>query len=57
MLEDYDDILSVYCLMQILGIGKNTALRLVQTGEIPAKKVGGKWRIMKSEVINYLYKI
>ena len=56
MLDDYDDILSVYCLMEILGIGKNTALKLVQTGEIKAKKIGGKWRILKNDLIYYLNK-
>lgn len=54
MLEEYDDILSVDCLNHILGVGKNTTLKLLQTGQIPAKKVGHQWRILKKEVINYL---
>lgn len=56
MLEEYDDILSVFCLMEILGIGKNSALKLVQTGEIRAKKIGGKWRVLKDDLILYLNK-
>lgn len=56
MLEEYDDILSVGCLNQILGLGKNTTLKLLKTGEIPAKKVGHQWRILKKDVIQYLTK-
>lgn len=54
MLEEYDDILSVECLNQILGIGKNTTLKLLKNGEIPAKKVGHQWRILKKDLILYL---
>ena len=29
----------------ILHIGKSTAYKLIQSGELPAKKIGGKWLI------------
>lgn len=54
MLEEYDDILSSQVVSYILGIGKNVTLRLLQNGEIPAKKVGNQWRILKSDLIIYL---
>ena len=54
MLEEYDDILSSQVVSYILGIGKNVTLRLLQNGEIPAKKVGNQWRILKSDLIVYL---
>ncbi len=54
MLEEYDDILSPQVVSYILGIGKNVTLRLLQNGEIPAKKVGNQWRILKSDLIVYL---
>lgn len=54
MFEEFDDILSVECITEILGIGRNTALKLLQSGEIPAKKVGRKWRILKEDVENYV---
>lgn len=56
MLDEYDDILSVYCVMEILGIGRNLTLKLLQNGEIKAKKVGRKWRVLKRDLINYLDK-
>lgn len=54
MFDDFDELLSVDCIMEILGIGRNTALKLLQSGEIPAKKVGRKWRILKSDLEVYL---
>lgn len=32
-------------------IPKNTALRWVQNGEIPAKKIGGEWFVMLEEEV------
>ena len=49
MFDQYEDLLNVNCVMEILGIGRNTALKLLKTGEIPAKKVGREWRIVKSD--------
>lgn len=54
MLEEYEDILSARTVSYILGIGKNLTLKLLRNGEIPAKKVGNKWRILKSDLIIYL---
>lgn len=54
MFDDFDELLDVICVMQILGIGRNTALKLLGNGEIPAKKVGRQWRILKSDLESYL---
>ena len=55
MLEEYEDVLSVQMVSYILGIGKNLTLKLLQDGEIPAKRIGRKgWRILKSDLILYL---
>ena len=55
MLEEYDDALSVGELQQILGIGRNTAYTLLQTGQISAFRVGRKkWRISKASVLRYI---
>ena len=53
-LKNTPDILSLKQLQSILGIGKNTALRLVGNGEISGHKIAGKWRIFKEDVIEYL---
>ena len=31
--------------MDILGVGKNTMYRLLKSGELPAVRIGRKWRI------------
>ena len=46
MLNNTKDILTLKDLQELLHIGKNTALRLVQSGEIKAFRVGNQWRIL-----------
>ena len=41
-------------LQELLHIGKNTALRLVQSGEIEAFRVGKQWRVSKESVAKYV---
>ena len=53
-LKNTPDVISLKQLQDILGIGKNTALRLVGSGEISGHKVAGKWRILKEDVLDYL---
>ncbi len=54
MLNNTKDILTLKELQELLHIGKNTALRLVQNGEIEAFRVGKQWRIARENVIRYL---
>ena len=56
MLEEYNDILTVEELMEILYIGKNTAYRILGSEEIKAFKVGRKHKIPKSAVVEYIEK-
>ena len=44
MLNNTKDILTLKELQKLLHIGKNTALRLVQSGEIEAFRVGNQRR-------------
>ena len=53
MLNNTKDILTLKELQDLLNIGKNTALRLVQSGEIEAFRVGKQWRVMKESVVSY----
>lgn len=46
--------LRVEDLMPILGIGRNTAYRLVRTGEIRSIKVGRQIRIPRQFLIDFL---
>ena len=54
MLNNTKDILTLKELQKLLHIGKNTALRLVQSGEIEPFRVGNQWRIARENVIRYL---
>ncbi len=57
MLNNTKDILTLKELQELLHIGKNTALRLVQSGEIEAFRVGNQWRIAKDSIIKYINKM
>ena len=57
MLNNTKDILTLKELQVFLHIGKNTALRLVQSGEIEAFRVGKQWRIVKDSIIKYIKKM
>ena len=46
MLNNTKEILTLKELQELLHIGKNTALRLVQSGEIDAFRVGNQWRVL-----------
>ena len=54
MLNNTKDILTLKDLQELLHIGKNTALRLVQSGEIKEFRVGNQWRILKGSVERYI---
>ena len=57
MLNNTKDILTLKELQELLHIGKNTALKLVQSGEIEGFRVGNRWRVMKESVAKYLRRI
>ena len=54
MLEQYNEILTIYELCEILMIGKNLAYRLLSENKIKAFRIGKKWKITKTSVENYL---
>lgn len=57
MLNNTKDILTLKELQEVLHIGKNTALRLVQSGDIEAFRVGKQWRIIKESIFKFTRKI
>lgn len=54
MLNNTKDILTLKELQELLHIGKNTALRLVQSGEIDAFRVGNQWRVLRESVAKFI---
>lgn len=53
-LSEYSDVISINELMEILGIGRNTAYRLINEGAIKTLKIGKRYIIPKQSVIVYL---
>lgn len=54
MLEEYKDVITVNELCAILRIGKNSAYRLLQSGEIRSRRLRYKYIIPKAGIIDYL---
>jgi len=48
------ELFSVEELCSTLNIGRNTAYRLLQNGDIPAFRVGRKWKITKEALEQYI---
>ena len=57
MFNSYPDVLSVKQLCEILDIGKNTAYKLLQSGEIKNIKIGKIYKIPKKEVRRYINRL
>lgn len=53
-IEQIPLVLTVDSLMQVLGIGRNTAYELVRSGQIKALRIGNSYRIPRSELIRFL---
>ncbi len=56
MLEQYDDVISVKELCEILRIGRNRAYELLQTNQIKGFQMGRPWKIPRIAVEEYLKK-
>ena len=55
MLEQYDDVLTVADLQEILGIGRNMAYSLLQSCTSAGFRIGQKkWRSPKTAVLDFL---
>lgn len=57
MLEDYPDILTLKQAQTVLNIGRNSMLDLINSCEVDAFKIKGKWRILKSDLIHFVSRL
>ena len=53
MLEQYNDILSVEELCELLHVGRNRVYQLLQSGELKGFRLGKTWKIPKIAVEEY----
>lgn len=56
MFNEYNDIVMVNDLCEMLSIGKNSAYTLLNTGAIKALHYGRVWKIPKQAVIDFVLK-
>lgn len=54
MLNNIPDILTLKEVCATLKIGKNTALRLLQCGDLEGFRVGNQWRITKESLFSFI---
>ncbi|MCH3965518.1 MAG: helix-turn-helix domain-containing protein [Clostridium sp.] len=54
MFNQYDDLLSVEELCDILVIGKNKAYKILNSGKIKSFRIGRIWKIPKIAVEKYI---
>jgi len=54
MLENKDEIVTIKEMMELLNIGKNTAYRLLENGDIKAFRIGNRWKISLKAVYKYI---
>lgn len=54
MFGSYPDIVSIAQLCEMLSIGRNTAYKLIDSGEIKSRKIGRVHKIVKSSVIKFI---
>jgi excisionase family DNA binding protein len=55
MFSDYDDVVSIDDLMEILDIGRNKAYELLKNGEIQSFKIGKVYKIPKLCIQEYIF--
>lgn len=54
MFDKYHDILTVKEVQELLHVGRSTAYKLVQSGDIQTVRVGTKYLVPKQSVLEYL---
>lgn len=54
MLEQYEDVMTIADLREVLNIGSNAAYNLLHQGAISAFRIGRTWKIPKKSVIQFI---
>ncbi|WP_455577697.1 helix-turn-helix domain-containing protein [Anaerosinus sp.] len=54
MFEQYDDLVTVEDLTEMLNIGKNSAYKLLDSGELKCFRINRVWKIPKKSVSEYI---
>lgn len=57
MFDEFPDIMTVSDIQQALGIGRNTAYKLLKSKQIKSIRIGNKYKIPKSCLVTYALQI
>ena len=55
-LNQYPDILTIKDCQDILQVSRGTILRLLHEGELPAFRVGNRWRVRRESMLAFIEK-
>ena len=53
MLEQYEDLMTVQDIQEVLHVGKNRAYDLLRDGTISSIRLGKRWKVPKEAVISF----
>lgn len=56
MFSNYDEVLTVTDVAEILFIGRNTVYELLNEGDLRGFRIGKTWRIPKASLEDYIVK-
>ena len=54
MFEEYEELITVNEMQQLLGIGQNTAYRLLRENKIKCFRIGRMWKIPKKSIEEFI---
>ncbi len=55
-LNQYPDVLTIKDCQNILQVSRGTILKLIYGDELPAFRVGNRWRIRRETMLNFIEK-
>ena len=55
-LDQYPDVLTLHECQQILQVSRGTILRLLHEDELPAFRVGNRWRVRRESMLAFIEK-
>lgn len=54
MFSNYDDVLTVSDVAEILYVGRNTVYELLNSGELKGFRIGKTWRVTKESLVSFI---
>lgn len=54
MLEQYNDIMSILDIAEVLSIGRNRVYELLSSGDLKGFRIGRNWKIPKKAIQDYI---